>query len=126
MRKAAFVLACASLLASCTSRAPHTSASSSSTPSAVPTVVASATRKPVHVVSARQMLYVYKSAIWLYDAKSNHARQVTQGGTVALPRWIDADHFSFVAGGNTLRIVDLGASTVTDVLTAPGGIQAYG
>jgi hypothetical protein len=77
-------------------------------------------------VNARQALYVYQNAIWLYDVKTNKTRQVTQGGTVSMPRWLDAAHFSFVQGGTTLKIADLKAATTNDVFTAPGGIQAYG
>ncbi len=87
---------------------------------------ATPTKKPAHVVSARQALYLYQNAIWLYDVKTNKTRQVTQGGTPSMPRWLDANHFSFVQGGNTLKIADLKAASTTDVFTAPGGIQAYG
>lgn len=95
-------------------------------PSVTVSASASPTKKPTHVVSARQALYVYQNAIWLYDVKTNKTRQVTQGGTVSMPRWLDANHFSFVQGGNTLKIADLKAASTADVFTAPGGIQAYG
>jgi len=127
MRRAAlFLIAIAIALASCTTRAPGPAASGSPTgsPSARPS--ATPTKKPAHVVSARQALYVYQDSIWLYDVKTNKTRQLTQGGTVSMPKWMDANHLSFVQSGNTLRIVDLKASTTTDVFTAPGGIQAYG
>jgi hypothetical protein len=71
-------------------------------------------------------LYAFNGSIWLYDVRSNKTRQVTKGGIVSMPRWIDADHFSFVDSGGTLKIADIQAATTTDVFVAPGGIQAYG
>jgi len=126
MRRTALLIVCAALLAACSTRAPNPGATRSSTPPRSASASPSPTKKPVHVVSARTALYVWQNSIWLYDVKTNKTRQVTQGGTVSMPRWIDANHFSFIQGGNTLRIVDLKASTTTDVFTAPGGIQAYG
>jgi len=70
-------------------------------------------------------LYGYQGSIWLYDVKTNKTRQVTQGGSVAMPRWLDATHFSFVQDGNDLKIADLQAGATTDVFTAAGGIQTY-
>lgn len=127
MRRAALaVTSLALLLAACSTRAPRPGASGSPTRSATARPSASSTKKPAHVVSARQALYIYQNAIWLYDVKTNKTRQVTQGGTVSMPKWIDGTRFSFVQGGNTLRIGDLKAATTTDVFTAPGGIQVYG
>lgn len=77
-------------------------------------------------MTARQALYVYQSSIWLYDVKTNTTRQVTQGGNVSMPKWIDATHFSFVQDGAALKVADLKAATTSDVFSAPGGIQAYG
>jgi len=114
------------LLAACSSNTPNPAVSGSSTPPVTVSRSATPTKKPAHVVSARQALYVYQNAIWLYDVKTNKTRQVTQGGTVSMPEWLDANHFSFVQGGNTLKIADLKAASTTDVFTAPGGIQAYG
>ena len=127
MRRAALsALAATVLLAACSSKTPNPGASGSGTPSATGSTTATPTKKPAHVVSARQALYVYQNAIWLYDVKTNKTRQVTQGGTVSMPRWLDASHFSFVQGGNTLKIADLKAASTTDVFTAADGIQAYG
>ena len=78
------------------------------------------------MVSARFALYTFSGSIWLYDVRTNKTRQVTQGGTVSSPKWIDADHFSFVDSGNTLKIADIKAATTSDLFTAQGGIQAYG
>jgi len=127
MRRAALLALTASvLLAACSSRTPNPSASRSGTPSVTASATATSKNRQAHVVSARQALYVYQNAIWLYDVKTNKTRQVTQGGTVSMPRWLDATHFSFVQGGNTLKIADLKAATTSDVFTAPGGIQVYG
>ena len=127
MRRAALLAVTATaLLAACSSKTPNPDASTSGAPSASVTVAATPTKKPAHVVTARQALYVYQNSIWLYDVKTNTTRQVTQGGTVSMPKWLDATHFSFVQGGNTLKIADLKAATTTDVFTAPGGIQVYG
>lgn len=127
MRRAALsAVAATVLLAACSSKTPAPKASASSTPSVTVSASASPTKKPAHVVSARQALYVYQNAIWLYDVKTNKTRQVTQGGTVRYPKWIDATHFSFIQGENTLKIADLKAATTIDVFTAPGGIQVYG
>jgi len=83
------------------------------------------------VVGARFALYVYQSSIWLYDVRTNKTRQVTRGGTVRMPRWLDANHFSFIQGDNSgtaavLRTVDLKSGTTTDVFTADTGINVYG
>jgi hypothetical protein len=118
--------------AACSSRTP-TSPSSSGKPSGsvTPTVSASATKKPVHVVTARFALYVYQNSIWLYDARTNKTHQVTHGGTVRMPRWLDANHFSFIQGdssrtANTLRIVDLKTGATSDVFSQDTGINVYG
>ena len=113
-------------LTSCSTRTPGPRASGTSTPSGAASTSARASNKSVRVVTARQALYVYQNAIWLYDVKTNTTRQVTQGGFVLLPKWIDANHFSFIEGGRTLEIVDLKVGTTTAVFTAPGAIQAYG
>jgi Tol biopolymer transport system component len=125
MRKPIVVLCALVALSACRSRAPA-NPSGSATQSPLASTSASPTKKPAHVVSARSAVYAYQNAIWLYDVRTNTTRQVTQGGTVSMPKWIDAVHFSFVQGGNTLKIADLKAATTTDVFTAPGGIQAYG
>jgi len=102
MRRAAlFPIAIALALASCNTRAPAPAASGSQTGSPSVRPSATATKKPTHVVSARQALYVFQSSIWLYDVKTNKARQLTQGGTVSMPKWIDANHFSFVKRAET-------------------------
>ena len=126
MRRAALFALVTVVLAACSSKTPHPNTSTSGTPSASVTAAATSTKKPAHVVSARQALYVFQNSIWLYDVRTNKTRQVTQGGTVSMPKWLDATHFSFVQGGNTLKIADLKAATTTDVFTAPGGIQVYG
>jgi Tol biopolymer transport system component len=131
MRKAALVpIALALLITSCSASKPKAGPTpSASSPRA--TVSASPTKKPVHVVSARQALYVYQNSIWLYDVRTNKTRQVTTGGTVRMPKWLDATHFSFIQGdssgtANTLRIVDLKTTTTTDVFSADNGINVYG
>jgi hypothetical protein len=48
-----------------------------------------------------------------------------------MPRWLDANHFSFVQGDNsgaaaTLQTVDVKTGTTTDVFTSPTGINVYG
>ena len=83
------------------------------------------------MVSARLALYVYQNSIWLYDVRTNKTRQVTTGGTVRMPKWLDANHFSFIQGdssttANTLRVVDLKTGTPTDVFTSDTGIDVYG
>jgi hypothetical protein len=127
MRRAALsALTATLLLVACSSKTPNPGASASPSPSKTTSASPAPTKRSTHVVAARQALYVYQNAIWLYDVKTNTTRQVTQGGTVALPKWLDANHFSFVQGGNTLKIADLKTSTTSDVFTAPGGIQTYG
>jgi len=126
MRRAALLVATV-VLAACSA---HTGVSLS--PSATGTVSRGAspspspTKRSAHVVSARQALYVYQNSIWLYDVKTNTTHQVTRGGNVSMPKWIDANHFSFVQDGAALKIADLKAATTSDVLSAAGGIQAYG
>jgi dipeptidyl aminopeptidase/acylaminoacyl peptidase len=83
------------------------------------------------VVGARFALYAYQNSIWLYDVRTNKTRQVTRGGTVRMPRWLDANHFSFIQGDSastteTLRSADLKTGTTTDVFTSATGINVYG
>ena len=127
MRKAALLpIAFAVLLSSCTASTPKSAPSLPSSSRPTGTTSPTPTKKSTHVVSARLALYTYQDSIWLYDVKLNKTSQVTRGGTVRMPKWIDASHFSFIQSENTLRIVDLKAGTTTDVFTAPDGIQAYG
>jgi hypothetical protein len=132
MRKPSLiVLALVFLFVACSARTPTPSSTGTPSGSVTPAASASATKKPAHVVGARFALYVYQSSIWLYDARTNKTRQITRGGTARMPRWLDANHFSFVQGdssgtANTLRTVDLTTGTTTDVFSADTGINVYG
>ena len=130
MRKPSLIaLMLALFFVACSAHTP--TPSSSGTPSISVTPPVSASKKPTHVVGARFALYVFQNSIWLYDARTNKTRQVTRGGTVRMPRWLDANHFSFIQGDNsgaaaTLRTVDVKTGTTTDVFTSPTGINVYG
>jgi Tol biopolymer transport system component len=132
MRKpSAIAVILALILAACSAKTPAPSSTGTPSSSVTPTASASATKKPVHVVGARFALYVYQNSIWLYDVRTNKTRQVTSGGTVRMPRWVDANHFSFIQGDNSgtavvLRTVDLKSGTTTDVFTSDTGINVYG
>jgi Tol biopolymer transport system component len=125
------VVVLAFVFMACSARTPTPSSSGTSSGSVTPTASATSTKKPVHVVTARFALYVYQNSIWLYDARTNKTHQVTHAGTVRMPRWLDANHFSFIQGdtsgtANTLRIVDLKTGATSDVFSQDTGINVYG
>jgi Tol biopolymer transport system component len=131
MRKLSLVALVVALFVACSAKTPNPSSTGTPSSSVTPSASASPTKKPVHVVSARFALYVYQNSIWLYDVKTNKTQQVTHGGTVRMPKWLDANHFSFIQGDNSgtaavLRTVDLKSGTTTDVFTSDTGINVYG
>jgi Tol biopolymer transport system component len=119
------------ILGSCSSHTPNPSATGTSSPSATVSPSPSTSKKARHVPSARRAVYSDNGAIWLYDVKTNATRQLTQGGTARLPKWVSANQISFVQGSNdgtesTLRLIDLKTNDARDLFTVPGGINTYG